>query len=95
MGAFFLDVSVPKHWKESVEVVIFGPARTRETTRRRVFVDTPAPETSKELGEVVILVQQEHMQRQTDEHFSIFVPDSERYRRGGEFGPTRKRATTD
>ena len=38
-----VDVSVPKHQKESVEVVIFGPARTRETTQRRVFVDTPAP----------------------------------------------------
>ena len=73
VGAFGGRVSA-QHQKESVEVVIFGPTRTRETTQRRVFVDTPAPETLKELDEVVILVQQEYMQRQTDEHFNILVP---------------------
>ena len=42
---FFWTSQCPKHRKESVEVLIFGPARTRETTQRQVFVDTPAPET--------------------------------------------------
>ena len=66
-----VDVPVPKTPER--EVVIFGPARTREITQRQVFVDTPAPETLKELDEVVILVQQEYMQRQTDKHFNILV----------------------
>ena len=63
MGAFCGSLSAQTLERERRGDV--GPARTRETTQRRVFVDTPAPETKNELDEVVILVQQEYMQRQT------------------------------